>query len=467
MMIVPLDRSWNDWRTKARQLLAEKVLPQDIHWKCDELEFSFGEEFLPKKVTSEFTLPREFVETAMTVSAYRDDSTWDLLYRIAWRILYEDRNLLQIPIDPEVRELVARRQSVGRDIHKMHAFVRFREIKEGKDSIFMAWHRPDHRILRLAIPFFKDRFNGMNWVIMTEDESVSWNQSELSFLPGIGKVELPPDEKEDLWKNYYSSIFNPARVKVNMMKKEMAVRYWETMPETQLITSLLADASNRVKKFEEANPRMRPIQFASSLSEMKEAMKKCQSCGICARSHGPVPGVGPVDAQLAIIGEQPGDEEDLGQAPFIGPSGRELSRALLEAHIERKDIYLSNAVKGFKWVKGSIEREHRTADSKEISACRPWLQNELSLIKPKILVCLGRVAAQSVVGKLIKLEDVRGRFFSTPLCEKTIVLPHPASILRIKDPHEQEISRQRFWKEMQMVKNELNQLTSFRLSQIL
>jgi uracil-DNA glycosylase family protein len=332
-------------------------------------------------------------------------------------------------------------------IHKMHAFVRFREIKNEQDSVFMAWHRPDHRILRLAIPFFKDRFNGMNWAIMTEDESVAWDKKELTFLPGIGKVELPPDEKEELWKTYYSSIFNPARVKVNMMKKEMAVRYWDTMPETQLISSLLDEASNRVKKFEEANPMMKPIQYVSSLSEIHEAMKKCQSCGICAQSLGPIAGVGPEDAKLAIIGEQPGDQEDSWQNPFIGPAGEELARALEKVQIERRDIYLSNAVKGFK---------HRTADSKEISACRPWLQNELNLIKPKILVCLGRVAAQSVVGKLIKLDEVRGRFFATPLCEKTIVLPHPASILRIEDPEQQELARQRFWSEMQMVKDELN-----------
>jgi probable DNA metabolism protein len=458
VIIVPLDRSWSDWRTKARQLLAEKVLPQNIHWKCEEFEFSFGEEFRPWPITREFTLPREFIETAMSVSAYRDDSTWDLLYRIAWRILYEDRNLLEITIDPQVRELMARRHSVGRDIHKMHAFVRFREIKNEEDSVFMAWHRPDHRILRLAIPFFKDRFNGMNWAIMTEDESVAWDKKELTFLPGIGKVELPPDEKEELWKTYYSSIFNPARVKVNMMKKEMAVRYWDTMPETQLISSLLDEASNRVKKFEEANPMMKPIQYVSSLFELHEAMKKCQSCGICAQSLGPVAGVGPVDAKLAIIGEQPGEQEDLGQVPFIGPAGQELARALEKVQIERRDIYLTNAVKGFKWQKGSIERKHLSADSKEISACRPWLQNELNLIKPKILVCLGRVAAQSVVGKLIKLDDVRGRFFATPLCEKTIVLPHPAAILRIEDPDEQELARQRFWSEMQMVKDELNQL---------
>jgi DNA polymerase len=299
----------------------------------------------------------------------------------------------------------------------------------------------------------------MNWVIMTEDESVAWDKKELTFLPGIGKVELPADEKEELWKTYYSSIFNPARVKVNMMKKEMAVRYWDTMPETQLITSLLDGAANRVKKFEESNPMMRPIESVSSLPEIQEAIKKCQSCGICAHSHGPVAGVGPVDAKLAIIGEQPGDQEDLAKVPFIGPAGEELARALEQVQIERRDIYLTNAVKGFKWEKGSIERKHRTADSKEISACRPWLQNELNLIKPKILVCLGRVAAQSVVGKLIKLDDVRGRFFATPLCEKTIVLPHPAAILRIEDPEEQELARQRFWREMQMVKDELNRLS--------
>ena len=269
-------------------------------------------------------------------------------------------------------------------------------------------------------------------------------------------MELPADEKEELWKNYYSSIFNPARVKVNMMKKEMAVRYWDTMPETQLITSLLNNASDRVNKFKEANPVIRQIRSMSSLSEINETMKKCHACGICSHSQGPVPGVGGFDSKLAIIGEQPGNLEDLNQVPFVGPAGQELDLALDHVMIKREDIYISNAVKGFKWVKGSIEREHRTADSKEISACRPWLQNELNIIKPKVLVCLGRVAAQSVVGKLIKIEDVRGRFFATPSSLKTIVMPHPASILRIKNPQEQILARQRFWKEMQMVKVELN-----------
>ena len=459
MIIVPLKRNWDDWRSKARELLAQKIPPQDVHWKVDEFEFAFGEEFVHRNTPNTIQLPKDFIEMAYTVSLFRDDSTWELLYRVAWRILHENRQLMKIQLDPDVRELMARQKSVGRDLHKMHAFVRFREIKQPEgESVYMAWHRPDHRILRLAAPFFKDRFNGMKWVIMTEDESMSWDKKQLVFLPGVLQHELPADEKEDLWKTYYSSIFNPARVKVGMMKKEMAVRYWGTLPEAQLITSLIDQAPARVNEFYQSQAPLAPIRKIETLDEIKVALKECAACGICSASSGPVAGIGPKDASLAFIGEQPGNEEDLKGEPFIGPAGKELMAAFHKVGIKREEVYLSNAVKGFKWIKGYVDRQHKNPYSKEISACRPWLQNELNIVKPKILVCLGRTAAQSVLGKMIKLEDERGRFFSTPFSDRTIVLPHPASLLRMENAEDQELARARFLQEMQMIKHELAQI---------
>lgn len=452
MIIAPLERNFDGWRKNARELLAQEISPQNVHWKSSDGEFIFGEELTFQGGMSEIKLPRDFVEKAFIVSTFRDDSTWALMYKIAWRLLHEDKNLLSIGIDPDVREFESRHQSVRRDLHKMHAFVRFREIKQENESVFMAWHRPDHRILRLAAPFFKDRFNGMNWIIMTEDETAQWNKKELTFSHGVGQHELPPDEKEELWKTYYSSIFNPARVKEKMMKKEMAVRYWNTMPETQLITSLLDSASDRVQAFYEAQTQVPVTKAYKSLEELNLALKSCQACDICPKASAPVPGVGPSFAKIAFIGEQPGNEEDLKGEPFVGPAGQVLMDAFEHVGFKREEVYLSNAVKGFKWFKGYMDRQHAGAGAKEISTCRPWLQNELTIVRPEVLVCLGRSAAQSVLGKAIKLEDERGKFFKSSLCEKTIICPHPASLLRIKDPEERQIAFERFYQEMEFIK---------------
>lgn len=453
MISVPVDRSWGDFRHKARELLAQEVPPTHVEWVTEASGLFLGEAFVDRQTPSALKLPRDFIQEASIVACHRDDGTWDLLYRLLWRLAHGERELLRISVDPDVREFESRRKSVGRDLHKMHAFVRFREVAQDDGSVFISWYRPDHRILRLAAPFFKDRFNGMRWTIMTEDESVRWDMKELHFFPGIPRQELPPDEKEDLWKTYYSSIFNPARVKVGMMKKEMAVRYWETMPETQLIADLLKDAPARVHAFAEQQLEVKaPTQLVGHLSDMANAMKKCQACGICAQSKGPVAGAGPYDAGLVFVGEQPGNEEDQQGTPFVGPAGQLLLTAFAESGINPKEAFLTNAVKGFKWVGTHLARQHRTASGREISACRPWLQTELELLKPKLLVCLGRTAAQSVLGKMVRVEDVRGTFFATPSCAHTIILPHPASILRTVDPAERAANHARFLAELKLVR---------------
>lgn len=457
MIIVPIERNFEDWRMKARELLAQKIPPHQVNWQADTQGFSFGTFFENKNTPADIKIPRDFFEQAFVASCFRDDSIWSLLYRLAWRLVFEDKNLLKIEIDPDTVELNAKVRLVNRDLHKMKAFVRFKELKQDEnESLFMAWHRPDHRITRLAAPFFKDRFNGMKWVIMTEDETILWDKKEIHFLEGVEAYELPQDEKEDLWKTYYSSIFNPARIKVSAMKKELPVRHWKTLPETELITSLLDEAPARLKEFYDSQTAPAQIQEFTSFEELNKAILKCKSCGICEKSSGPVFGEGPLDAEVMILGEQPGNEEDLAGKNFIGPAGQILNEALNQVGLKREEFFVTNVVKSFKWVQTYDMRQHRTADAKEISACRPWVQNEIKLVKPKILVCLGRSAAQSVLGKMIKLEDMRGKFFSTPFCENTIILPHPASILRDKESKDEAFGR--FIQEFELVKNKLDHL---------
>lgn len=447
MKIVTIEPTFESWRTKARSLLEEKIHFDNIVWQTSDskslLDLLVDSAGVKSSVIS---IPREFMQDAQFVSAYNDDSTWNLLYRLVFRIVYEEKNLMNNALDNDVLDFDRRKKQVSRDLHKMKAFVRFREIKSDKktdkESIYMAWHRPDHRVLRFAAPFFKDRFNGMNWIIFTEDESMSWINNELSFGPGISQKEAEAyDEMEELWKTYYASIFNPARLKIKMMKQELPVRHWKTLPEAQIIDQLIDEAPKRLEEFYESQ-RTQALQFVpsnvSSLFELKAKLPTCSACTICSKSTAPVFGEGSERAEIVFVGEQPGLEEDIAGKPFVGPAGRLFMDALQKSGIKRDEVYLTNAVKAFKWKDSNGIKKHVNPSSFEISACRPWIKTELEMIKPKILVCLGASAAQSVFGKTMKVKDSQGKVFKTSLCDHTIILPHPSAILRMPDQAERE-----------------------------
>lgn len=430
MILVRIKPDFEAFRKKARQLIAKKIRFDSVEWVDHEGGFFFGEEWQDIEVKAGFSVSKEFLDLAKLASAYRETSTWSLLYRLLYRITYEDKNLLRQALDPDILELDRRVKLVNRDIHKMKAFVRFREVKTEDGAVYLAWHRPDHRIVRFAAPFFKDRFNGMKWMIMTEDETVSWDKSELFFTEGIPREKVSlEDEAEDLWKTYYRSIFNPARIKIQAMKKELPVRHWSTLPETELITELIAEAPSRLQKFYDSQ-KERPVTAATTLSALYDDLAKCRACGICERATAPVPGFGPSHSRIMIIGEQPGNEEDLSGKPFVGPAGQVLNEALTKNGIRREDLFLTNAVKGFKYIPKGHQRWHKGASISEITTCRLWLKKEIEMIKPETIICLGRSAAFAIVGKLVKIEDVRGRFFESAYSKQTIIFPHPASVLR-------------------------------------
>lgn len=438
MKIVTMEPTFESWRKNARTLLEDKIHFEDVVWQTstagslfDLMPTSGGEK------PSLIKIPREFIKDAEFVSAFNDDSTWSLLYRLLYRIAFEQKNLMDNPLDNDVLDFHRRMKLVGRDLHKMHAFVRFKEIKHNDESIYMAWHRPDYRILKFSAPFFTDRFNGMNWVIFTEDESMMWKNNELSFGPGISQKEAEAyDETEELWKTYYASTFNPARLKVKMMKSELPVRHWATLPEAQLIDGLIKEAPYMVDRFIETQRTSAVASIpvnVSSLSELRTALPNCSACTICSKATAPVMGEGPVNAEIVFVGEQPGLEEDIAGSPFVGPAGRLFMQALHEADISRDEVYLTNAVKAFKWKDSDGFKKHVNPSSFEISACRPWVKAELEMVKPKILVCLGASAAQSVFGKVMKVSESAGKFFQTSLADYTIILPHPSAILRTQD----------------------------------
>jgi uracil-DNA glycosylase family protein len=170
-----------------------------------------------------------------------------------------------------------------------------------------------------------------------------------------------------------------------------------------------------------------------SLKKLREAAAGCKACPLWKTGTQTVFGEGSAHADVVFVGEQPGDREDLEGRPFVGPAGKLLDQALEEAGIERSQVYVTNVVKHFKWNPQGKRRIHQKPNLREIAACRPWLDAEVAVLKPRVLVCLGATAAQALLGRDFRVSRQRGELVESPLAPKTIATVHPSSILRAED----------------------------------
>ncbi len=430
-----------EWRAQARDLLRQSVPPGEVDFTQQSLL-----PFAPSPDLAASTkVPRDFLDVAEKVGCFRSPHRWNLLYQILWRLTHGEAHLLQDHADPQIRELRLMEKAVGRDIHKMRAFVRFREATNGT---FIAWHRPEHLIVRANAPFFARRFGAMNWAILTPDDSVYWDQKELHFGPGLPREAAPSEDQiEDLWLTYYSSIFNPARVNLAAMTAEMPVRHWSTLPEAKLINNLLQQADSRVLAMIKKQPTSAK-PFVPATGSLAEAAHHCQGCELYRPATQTVFGEGPLDAKIVLVGEQPGDQEDLAGKPFVGPAGQLLDQALQDAGIDRQAVYVTNAVKHFRFEPRGKVRLHKRPSGGHISACRPWLEAELSRIQPETIVCLGATAAQSLLGRDVRVLRERGKWFDTPWAKRLLVTIHPSALLRLPDPAAYEGEYARFVQDL-------------------
>src|SRR5258707_11054323 len=226
MPFIPLDSEtdFDGWRQKARGLVLNDVNPSGAIWTVRGHEpQSFGPPVnVPLEVPhGTFNVPAKFVELARSAILHRDPERFAILYRLLWR-LRGHHHLLTLATDPDVAQVSAMARAVRRDEHKMHAFVRFREVGRDSKSHYVAWFEPEHHIVELAAPFFASRFADMPWSILTPELSAHWDGHALSFTQGVAKSEAPTEDRlEETWRRYYASIFNPARLKVKAMEKEM------------------------------------------------------------------------------------------------------------------------------------------------------------------------------------------------------------------------------------------------------
>jgi uracil-DNA glycosylase len=245
MKHVFVDGSFEDWRGAARVLLAGAIHPDDINWCASGQQRTLFKAKRNFGAIRNAHVPAAFIDLARAASCYADRTRWSRLYRIVYRLVFENRNLMSIESDPDIRQLNLMAKAVRRDVHKFHAFVRFRRVECDDKEIFVAWHEPHHFTVEMASPFFARRFGSMNFSILTPKGCAHWDRNELTFSAPAKRSSAPTsDETEDFWLLYYRSIFNPFRLKVNTMKRELPVRHWPTLPEAKLIPELLRQAES-------------------------------------------------------------------------------------------------------------------------------------------------------------------------------------------------------------------------------
>ncbi len=468
---------FTEWRNAARALLQARVPPQEIDWRCrqDAAGDLFGPapEVIPDAADgivpqATLTVPQTFLPLAEAAICHSDPVRFQLLYRVLFR-LQEERALLEIRSDADVAQLHAMEKSVRRDCHKMTAFVRFKEIDGGTlRRQFLAWFEPDHHIVARAAPFFQRRFTDMDWVIATPKGTAAWDGMALTTSSEPADNPMLTDDTDTLWRTYFSNIFNPARLKVKMMQTEMPKKYWKNLPEAELIPGMIASAEASVVAMAERAARDAPLfherlqaaarampaappPTAGTLEEVRAQARTCTRCALHCKATQTVFGEGPADAGMIIVGEQPGDQEDLAGRPFVGPAGKLFDMVAGEVGLDRSRAYVTNAVKHFKYEPRGKRRIHQKPNMGEVQQCKWWLKLELDLIKPKLVVAMGATALASLTDSRQKLSDLRGQMLPFGEGQTLLVTVHPSYLLRIPDAERRAEETARFRSDLAAV----------------
>jgi len=249
---------FEEWKTNARHCLTQEIPPSQIQWQSHYEDANlnlFASEpiddhkkpFSNPPAARDLKVPRSFMELAQIVICHNSPERFALLYRVVWRLLHENRLLLDYQTDSDMIQLVAMAKAVRRDAYKIKALLRFREVLHNDKNHFVAWYEPEHYTLELALPFFQERFKNMSWSILTQYRSAHWDREKLILTETADKAVYPnEDAVEAYWVQYYASIFNPARLKTKAMLSQMPKKYWKHMPETAQIESLIHNASQQV-----------------------------------------------------------------------------------------------------------------------------------------------------------------------------------------------------------------------------
>jgi DNA polymerase len=266
MITVPLASETDvaGWRAAARALRLCEVPPETVDWRVGQGLFTDPLPQPPPGVS--FAAPRAFLELAGDALLHRAEDRFALMYRILWRLRAEPR-LLEIVTDPDVARARAMQKSVHQAIHKMHAYVRFRRVPGEAEETYVAWFEPPHHVLARGVDFFVKRMANLRFSILSPEVCLHWDGEQVTQTPGVDKAQAPgEDALEDYWRDYYASIFNPARLNPKVMAGHMAKHYWRNLPEAEVIPGLIQQAKARTTAMVQARssePSLRARKIAA------------------------------------------------------------------------------------------------------------------------------------------------------------------------------------------------------------
>jgi probable DNA metabolism protein len=424
------------------------IAPEAITWAgqggAADLLMGAAPEHVPVPASThpKVSIPRSLMDMLQNAACCRQHDRWAFLYRVLWRWTHGEHDV-QSAADIDGARLHQMVKAVRREEHDMHAYIRFRErAPELGDPRFVAWFEPAHDVLPQVAEHFVSRMGKVTWLIATPDASVMWDGATLHNTgPLANSAADLVDAGEALWLTYYRSIFNPARLNAQLMQSHIPSRFWKHLPEGAIVPHMVSNAAmgaRRTGQLEAVGSRRGttiPIAPADAQPDRAQpsSLDECRRCELWEHATQAVAGVGPAQARIMVVGEQPGDQEDLQGKPFVGPAGQLLERVFGEAGIERRTIYLTNAVKHFKWEPRGKRRLHKTPAQKEIEACSYWYEKELASVQPDVIVALGSTALKAVLGtNHVTLKDTLGK----PIRHQgkwVVTVYHPSYVLRVPD----------------------------------
>ena len=393
-VVLANETDWEGWRKATRSLVLSRVEPDEVRWAVRSHDEA-GDPL--QDGTGSFGVSRSLVSLASIAIQAREKTRFDLLYRLVW-----NANAGQMD-----EELTRRAQglalAVRAEAHRMRTHVRFMPV----DGVHVGWYEPAHFVLEANAQLIARRFPDHRFAIVTPDGAAQWDGTELRFAAG---ARIADDDGLRGWR-----MPNDAHVGT-------------AIPEAEDL-----DEAPRPPDRPALGPVVLPVQADSPLLEATHEASDCQRCHLYEAATQTVFGEGPAHAKVLFVGEQPGDQEDVIGRPFVGPAGQIMDRAMEEAGIDRRTIYITNAVKHFKFTPRGKRRIHQTPETPEIQACRFWLDVELVRMQPKLIVAMGGTAARALLGRQVTITRERGRAIELPDGQRAFVTVHPSFLLRVPD----------------------------------
>jgi uracil-DNA glycosylase len=426
-IVLDSETDWQGWRTAARALVLAGVAPDDLRWSV-RTDPDDPAHDLPEGAGS-FNVPRALVAIAALAFQARDPQRFSLLYRLIWRANAGEK-LLEHKDDPELRRAQRLGYAVRAEAHRMRTLLRFMPVEDGR---YVGWYAPAHYVLEANAQLMARRFPDLTCSILTPDGSAHWEGGAPRF--GTGLAHVADDAAlAEWWHAHHAKLLREAQ-------RETSV------PEAEPL-----DEVPRPPDRPPLGPVVLPVHADGQLSEARQEAADCRRCPLYEPATQTVFGEGPADASVLFVGEQPGDQEDTIGRPFVGPAGQIMDRAMEEAGIDRRGIYITNAVKHFKFTPRGKRRIHQTPEAPEIQACRFWLDVERVQLRPKLLVLMGGTAARAVTGRQVTITRERGRPFKLDDGQTAFVTVHPSFLLRVPDEDAKAREYRAFVRDLEAVR---------------